>query len=157
MSKFRIDRHFLFLHNEKLTAFSERILRATADNSNLVRPDEIWNSLQQHLFDLRAVLNSNAYRKQQEKTILVRELETYLLMDLNRMADYIENHIGCRSDVFTTGFRSQTEQRKVVQTRRRQRIVSKMEQISDSPSSDEVRKDAFAAKNGFEKIKKSSN
>jgi hypothetical protein len=128
--KFRVDRHFLFLHTERLAVFSERVLRATAENANLKRPEAIWSRLHRHYVAFRNVLDDR-HQKQQQKAAHLRQLETLLLLDLNEFADYIEAEVLCRSDVFTTGFRSQTEQRKEAPTRRQQRIANKLGRIGE--------------------------
>jgi len=127
--KFRIDRHFLFLHNEKLVVFVERILRSTVNNSYVEQPNEIWTSLKEKCTTLRELLNSR-YRRKPDAITQLRNVETAVLSDLNRFADHIEQQLEYRSDVHTTGFRLQTEQRKPVQTLRKQRLEAKLQKIA---------------------------
>jgi hypothetical protein len=124
-TKLNIDRHFLFLHNENLVVFAERILRNTQNNPNIPNNDFIRAMLQEKCAGLRRVLN-NLHLKRKDRTEAVREQEAQLLVQLSRMADYVETSIYCKSDVFTTGFRPLSEHRKDFETRRRQRLSAKL-------------------------------
>jgi hypothetical protein len=124
-AKLNIDRHFLFLHNENLAVFAERVLRSTHHNIHVPNATGVWPSLQDRCCALREVLNNPAL-KRKDRTEAVREQEAHLLVQLSRMADCVEASIDCKSDIFTTGFRPLSEQRKLSETRRRQRLSAKL-------------------------------
>jgi hypothetical protein len=130
--KLIIDRHFLFLHGERLAVFAERILRNTL-NSPYVAHDEVrWQELADATHGLRQALD-NPLLKRKMRTGAVREQEARVLLALNRMADYVEQAAPCKSDVFTTGFRPQSEQRRAMAiangTRRQLRMSAKMARL----------------------------
>jgi hypothetical protein len=133
-NKLNIDRHFLFLHNENLVIFAERILRSMQSNSNMPNNGGIWAALQEKCNGLRRVL-SNPQLKRKDRTEAVREQEAQLLIQLSRMAEYVENTTDCKSDVFTTGFRPLSEHRRPAQTRRRQRLSAKMAHLERAGAS----------------------
>jgi len=54
-----------------------------------------------------------------------------VLVALTRMADYIEQTATCKSDIFTTGFRAQTEHRKPSETVRRRRMSIKLAKLEE--------------------------
>ena len=123
--KLNIDRHFLFLHNENLAVFAERILRNTQHNPNMPNDACIWAALQDSGSAFRRVLNNPAL-KRKDRTEAVRKQEVLLLVQLSRMADHVEKSTTCKSDIFTTGFRPLSEHRKPFETRRRQRLSAKL-------------------------------
>lgn len=125
LTKLNIDRHFLFMHGEKLAVFTERILRDTQQNPYMTKPNVIWENLRVTCSELRRVLDDPAL-KRKERTDAIREKESPVLVALSRMADYVEQVVPYKSDVFTTGFRPQTEHRKVVETVRRRRMSAKL-------------------------------
>lgn len=129
-TKLNIDRHFLFLHGDKLAVFTERILRNTQQNPNMPKPEGLWEDLKTACEALRLTLDDPTL-KRKERTDAIREKEAPALVALNRMADYVENAAPYKSDVFTTGFRPQTEHRKLVQTVRRRRMSARLEQLEE--------------------------
>ena len=135
--KLRVDRHFLFLHNEKLAIFIERVLRATTNNPNLRRPDEIYTALQNNYTEFRRIIHT-PYRKRGEKKMKLRELEFFLMADLNHFADYIEQNVMCRSDIFTTGFHSQMGSRKPAPKPRRHLKNAKSVEIGNHAEDERI-------------------
>lgn len=129
-AKLSIDRHFLFLHGSKLVVFAERVLRDTFQNPYILRPNDIWQNLKESCSELHAVLDAPDL-KRKERTDAMREKEAQVLVALSRMADYVEQTAICKSDIFTTGFRSQTEHRKAGATVRRQRMSVKLAQLEE--------------------------
>lgn len=129
-AKLNIDRHFLFLHSAKLAVFAEKILRGTQQNPYLAKPDDIWESLNNACRELRQALDDPEL-KRKERTDAIREKEPPVLVALTRMADYVEQATKFKSDVFTTGFRAQTEHRKQAETVRQRRLSVKMAQLVD--------------------------
>ena len=132
--KFKVDRHFLFLHGQSLTVFAERVLRKSQSSSYIPNPLEMWSALDQSTAALRLILEHSPL-KRKERTEAIREKESLVLLALGRMADYVECAASCKSDVFTTGFRPHTEHRKRIEegmeTRRRQRVSAKMVQLEE--------------------------
>lgn len=129
-AKLNIDRHFLFLHGYKLAIFSERVLRDLQHNPYLQKPDTLWEGLHLHAIELRNVLNDPEL-KRKERTDAIREREAQVLVALTRIADYVELTAACKSDIFTTGFRAQTEHRKPSETVRRRRMSIKMAKLEE--------------------------
>jgi hypothetical protein len=129
-AKLNIDRHFLFLHGNKLAVFAERVLRDTLHNPYLTKPEGLWTNLLTHTRQLRTVLESPEL-KRKERTDAIREREALVLVALTRMADYIEQTATCKSDIFTTGFRAQTEHRKPSETVRRRRMSIKLAKLEE--------------------------
>lgn len=129
-AKLNIDRHFLFLHGNRLAVFAERVLRDILHNPYLTKPEGIWNALDAHTRQLRVVLD-DADLKRKERTDAIREREAQVLVALTRMADHIEQTATCKSDIFTTGFRAQTEHRKPSETVRRKRMSIKLAQLEE--------------------------
>ena len=129
-AKLNIDRHFLFLHSHKLAVFAERVLRDTLQNPYLSKPETLWSALKMSILDLRTVLD-DADLKRKERTDAIRERESQVLVALSRMADHVEQTATCKSDIFTTGFRAQTEHRKPVETVRRRRMSVKLAQLEE--------------------------
>lgn len=128
--KLNIDRHFLFLHGAKLAIFAERVLRDTFQNPYVLRPNDIWQNLKESCSELHAVLDDPEL-KRKERTEALREKEAQTLVALSRMADYVEQTAACKSDVFTTGFRAQTEHRKAEATIRSRRMSVKLAQLEE--------------------------
>ncbi|MCB0528307.1 MAG: hypothetical protein KDC61_08875 [Saprospiraceae bacterium] len=124
-AKLNIDRHFLFFHGNKLAVFAERILRDTQQNPYIDKPEKHWERLRKSCADLRVILEDPDL-KRKERTDAIREKEAPVLVALGQMADYIETAAPCKSDVFTTGFRPQTEHRRPTKTRRSQRMSVKL-------------------------------
>ena len=129
-AKLNIDRHFLFLHGNKLAVFADRVLRDTLHNPYLTKPEGLWTTLLTHTRQLRSVLESPEL-KRKERTDAIREREALVLVALTRMADYIEQTATCKSDIFTTGFRAQTEHRKPSETVRRRRMSIKLAKLEE--------------------------
>lgn len=127
-AKLNIDRHFLFLHGSKLAVFAERVLRDTLQNPYLAKPEGLWETLQETTRELHAVLDDPEL-KRKERTDAIREQEAQVLVALTRMADFVEQAAACKSDIFTTGFRAQTEHRKPSETVRRRRMSVKMAKL----------------------------
>ena len=127
-AKLNIDRHFLFLHGTKLAVFAERVLRDTLQNPYLVKPEGLWDTLKETTRELHAVLDDPEL-KRKERTDAIREQESQVLVALTRLADYVEQAAACKSDIFTTGFRAQTEHRKPSETVRRRRMSIKMAKL----------------------------
>lgn len=128
--KLNIDRHFLFLHGNKLVVFAERVLRDTLQNPYVTKPEDLWNTLKAATLELRAVLDDPEL-KRKERTDAVREREAQVLVVLSRMAEHVEKTASCKSDIFTTGFRAQTEHRKPSETVRRRRMSVKLAQLEE--------------------------
>jgi hypothetical protein len=129
-AKLNIDRHFLFLHGSKLAVFAERVLRDTFQNPYILRPNDIWQNLKESCYELHTVLDASDL-KRKERTDALREKEAQVLVALSRMADYVEQTAVCKSDIFTTGFRAQTEHRKPKETVRRKRMSVKLAQLEE--------------------------
>lgn len=127
-AKLNIDRHFLFFHGNKLAVFAERILRDTQQNPYILKPDVIWSDLDKSCLELRLTLE-NPELKRKERTDAIREKEAPVMMALGKIADYIEQAAPCKSDVFTTGFRPQTEHRRPAKTLRSQRMSARLAQL----------------------------
>lgn len=127
-AKLNIDRHFLFFHGNKLAVFAERILRDTQQNPYIPTSGPIRDELDAACSDLRRTLE-NPDLKRKERTDAIREKEAPVMVALGKMADYIERAAPCKSDIFTTGFRPQTEHRKPVKTLRSQRMSARLAQL----------------------------
>lgn len=127
-AKLNIDRHFLFFHGNKLVVFAERILRDTQQNPYVQKPAMIWHGLENSCLDLRKTLE-NQDLKRKERTDAIREKEAPVLVALGKMADYIEDAAPCKSDIFTTGFRPQTEHRRLIKTLRSQRMSARLAKL----------------------------
>lgn len=128
--KLNIDRHFLFLHGNKLAVFAERVLRDTLQNPYIAKPETLWNTLKANTMELRAVLDDPEL-KRKERTDAIREREAQVLVALSRLADHVEKTASFKSDIFTTGFRAQTEHRKPSETVRRRRMSIKLAQLEE--------------------------
>ncbi|MBL7776384.1 MAG: hypothetical protein JNK89_10310 [Saprospiraceae bacterium] len=104
-------------------------------STDVTCPDELWANLDQCNEALRQVLADPAL-KRKERTDAIREKEAPVLLALGQMANHVETTAACKSDVFTTGFRPHNEHRKLreqgVETRRRQRVSAKLEQLQNS-------------------------
>lgn len=133
--KLSIDRHFLFLHGERLAVFAERVLRDTQNSPYVPCDMRRWQALERSAASLRQVMRNPAL-KRRARTEAIREQEAIVLQALQQMADYIEVKASCKSDIFTTGFRPQSEQRQVqaelANTRRHQRISAKLERLVET-------------------------
>src|SRR5262245_34157679 len=129
-AKLNIDRHFLFLHSHRLVVFAERVLRDTLQNPYLSKPEGLWSTLKLRILKLSTFID-DAELKRKERTYAIRERESQVLVALSRMADHIEQTATCKSDIFTTGFRAQTEHRKPVETVRRRRMSIKLAQLQE--------------------------
>ncbi len=127
-AKLNIDRHFLFFHGNKLAVFAERILRDTQQNPYVQKPGAIWDELETGCLELRRTME-NPDLKRKERTDAIREKEAPVMVALGKMADYIENAAPCKSDIFTTGFRPQTEHRRPVKTLRSQRMSARLAKL----------------------------
>ena len=126
-AKLKIDRQFLFLHGENLAVFSERVLRNTQMSSAAC----ILERLSATTASLRRVLaDSNLKRKL--RTEAVREKEAAVLLSLGDIADFLENNLTYKSDVFTSGFRPYTTHRKTSATRLEQRMAAKLARLDES-------------------------
>lgn len=126
-AKLKIDRQFLFLHGENLAVFSERVLRNTQMSSAAC----ILERLSATTASLRRVLaDSNLKRKL--RTEAVREKEAAVLLSLGEIADFLENNLTYKSDVFTSGFRPYTTHRKTSATRLEQRMAAKLARLDES-------------------------
>lgn len=128
----KIDRQYMFLHQQNLVVFAERVLRNIQNNPYISNPLHVWTTLHDANEVLRvALLDNNLKRK--ERTEALRERESHVLVALSNMADYIEGHALCKSDVYTTGFRPHTEHRRPVEdgqgTRRHQRMSARMAKL----------------------------
>lgn len=132
--KLLIDRNFLFLHGERLAVFAERVFRDCASSPYVPVNEILCHELEEAANGLRNTLD-NPELKRKARTEALREREATVLITLNRLADYVERFAPCKSDVFTTGFRPQSEQRRPVsvshKTRRQQRMTAKMEKIQN--------------------------
>jgi len=126
-AKLKIDRQFLFLHGDNLAVFSERVLRNTQMSSAAC----ILERLSATTASLRRVLaDSNLKRKL--RTEAVREKEAAVLLSLGEIADFLENNLTYKSDVFTSGFRPYTTHRKTSATRLEQRMAAKLARLDES-------------------------
>ncbi len=124
----QIDRHFYFLRAENLAVFTERVLRNTAQNPNIGRPDLLWNELSESCQNLRRTLGNPAL-KRKLRTDAIREREAGLLKILDRMAGHIESTVTFKSDVLSSGFHLHADQAKM-ETRRKQRMTEKMARLA---------------------------
>ena len=126
-AKLKIDRQFLFLHGDNLAVFSERVLR----NTQMPGAACILQRLSDTTASLRRVLaDSNLKRKM--RTEAVREKEAAVLLSLGEIADFLENNLAYKSDVFTSGFRPYTTHRKTSATRLEQRMAAKLARLDES-------------------------
>lgn len=125
-AKLKIDRQFLFLHGDNLAVFSERVLR----NTQMPSAACILERLSATTASLRRVLaDSNLKRKL--RTEAVREKEAAVLLSLGEIADFLENNLTYKSDVFTSGFRPYTTHRKTSATRLEQRMAAKLARLDE--------------------------
>jgi hypothetical protein len=127
-SALKIDRQFLFLHGPKLAVFAERVLRDTQRNAHVACPAELWEDLEAQNRRLRQVLD-DPFATRRSRSELLRACESPTLVALTRMADHVERAAQYKSDVFTTGFRPQTEHHKPAGTRRRFRLSARMNRL----------------------------
>ncbi len=126
-AKLKIDRQFLFLHGDNLAVFSERVLR----NTQMPSAACLLERLSATTASLRRVLaDSNLKRKL--RTEAVREKEAAVLLSLGGIADFLENNLTYKSDVFTSGFRPYTTHRKTSATRLEQRMAAKLARLDES-------------------------
>ena len=126
-AKLKIDRQFLFLHGDNLAVFSERVLRNTQMSSAAC----ILERLSATTASLRRVL-SDSNLKRKLCTEAVREKEAAVLLSLGEIADFLENNLTYKSDVFTSGFRPYTTHRKTSATRLEQRMAAKLARLDES-------------------------
>ncbi|MFZ4633167.1 MAG: hypothetical protein ACOYNO_03065 [Saprospiraceae bacterium] len=128
----KIDRQFMFLHQQNLVVFAERVLRNVQNNPYIPNPSHIWTTLHESNEGLRKALLDNSL-KRKERTEALRERESHVLIALSNMADHIEGNAPCKSDVYTTGFRPHTEHRRSIEdgqeTRRHQRMSARMAKL----------------------------
>lgn len=131
---FKIDRHFLFLHGDKLVVFTERVLRSLRNHTTLQEPEALISHLQQRCHSLRAVI-ADQDLKRKVRTEALRGCEAPVYLALAELADHIEQEAQCKADIFTTGFRPQGEQersrRRGIPTRRRERVTAKLARLSE--------------------------
>lgn len=126
-AKLKIDRQFLFLHGDNLAVFSERVLR----NTQMQGAACLLERLSATTASLRRVL-SDSNLKRKLRTEAVREKEAAVLLSLGEIADFLENNLTYKSDVFTSGFRPYTTHRKTSATRLEQRMAAKLARLDES-------------------------
>ncbi|HOY05274.1 MAG TPA: hypothetical protein PLO67_07725 [Saprospiraceae bacterium] len=127
-AKLKVDRQFLFLHGDNLAVFSERVLRNTQAQTHASKATFILERLNAANIALRSVLaDSNLKRKL--RTEAVREKEAIVLHFLGEVADFLENNLQFKSDIFTSGFRPYTTHRKTSATRLEQRMAAKLARL----------------------------
>lgn len=132
-AKLKIDRQFLFLHGEKLAVFSERVLRNTSSQVDVHQIACTLEQLSVFTTALRQVL-SDASLKRKVRTEAIREKEADVLFSLGEIADFLENNLHYKSDIFTAGFRPYTTHRKTSATRLEQRMAAKLARLDESRS-----------------------
>jgi len=125
----KIDRHFLFLHGEKLAVFAEKVLRNTEKNAIFPTHEAFWCALKQSIDDFRQIL-SNPFLKRKKRSDALRQTELIVFDTLDKLAIYIEELAELKSDIFTTGFHVHAdhfrEDNSGKMTRRNQRMVAKI-------------------------------
>ncbi|MDX2136131.1 MAG: hypothetical protein SFV52_15205 [Saprospiraceae bacterium] len=128
----KIDRQFMFLHQNNLSVFVDRVLRNTQNNPYIPYQEMLWEQLREANRALRIALDDPAL-KRKERTEVLRAHEAKVLIALGNLADYIELNAPCKSDVYTTGFRPHAEHRRATngsgETRRIQRMNARMAKI----------------------------
>ena len=133
-TKFQIDRHYLFLHGNRLVIFTERVLRNMHHNKNVPLSLTLWEELKSANARLLEAIADPAL-KRKARTEAIREKEAQVLLSLGQIVDYSEAIATCKSDVFTTGFRPHLEHRRLIEdgidTRRRRRVSAKMAWLSE--------------------------
>lgn len=127
-TKLKIDRQFLFLHGENLAVFSERVLRNTQSKDLSRHAACMLERLIAANSALREVL-SDSHLKRKLRTEAVREKEAFVLLSLGELADFLENNLSYKSDIFTSGFRPYTTHRKSSATRLEQRMAAKLARL----------------------------
>ena len=127
-AKLKIDRQFLFLHVDNLATFSERVLRNTHAQIQAHVAACLLEKLNTANAALRKVL-ADPHLKRKPRTEAVREKETAVLLFLGEMADFLENNLQYKSDIFTSGFRPYTTHRKNSATRLEQRMAAKLARL----------------------------
>lgn len=123
----KIDRQFLFLHGDNLAVFCERVLR----NTHMTSAACILQRLSDTTASLRRVL-SDPNLKRKLRTEAVREKEAAVLLSLGELADFLENNLAYKSDIFTSGFRPYTTHRKTSATRLEQRMAAKLARLDEA-------------------------
>lgn len=131
----KIDRQFMFLHQNNLAVFVERVLRNTQNNPYIPYPEQLSEQLEEANQALRAAL-TDPNLKRKERTETLRGLESKVIIALGNLADYVEGHAPCKSDVYTSGFRPHAEHRRSAteghETRRHQRISARMAKLEEA-------------------------
>jgi hypothetical protein len=136
-AKLKVDRQFLFLHGDNLAVFSERVLRNTQTQLHAHKASCLLEKLNAATAALRRVLaDSNLKRK--VRTEAVREKEAGVLHYLGAMADFLENNLEFKSDIFTSGFRPYTTHRKTSATRLEQRMAAKLARLEVSKTEESI-------------------
>lgn len=128
-SNIKIDRHYLFLHGVSLAIFAERILRNTAQNPNISKPTTLWEDLSETCRSLRATLADSSLRRKR-RTEAIREQEARLLSKLEKMAEHVERITAFKSDALSAGFHLHNDHSDKPDTRRKQRMTTKMARLS---------------------------
>lgn len=127
-TKLKVDRQFLFLHGDNLAVFSERVLRNTQAQVHVHEAVSILERLNAANNVLRKVL-ADPHLKRKLRTEAVREKEATVLLFLGEIADFLENNLKYKSDIFTSGFRPYTTHRKNSATRLEQRMAAKLARL----------------------------
>ncbi|MEZ4917531.1 MAG: hypothetical protein R2792_00375 [Saprospiraceae bacterium] len=107
----RVDRRFENMHGQKLAVLADRVARKTESSPYLNCPTEILEDVRNQLLTLQGVLADSSL-KRKARTEAIRSYELPLKASLKVLADYIEGQAQCKSDIYTTGFRPLSEQRK---------------------------------------------
>lgn len=128
IAKLKVDRQFLFLHGDNLAIFSERVLRNTQAQVDAPRAVCVLEKLNTANLALRKVL-ADPHLKRKMRTEAVREKEATVLLFLGELADFLENNLQYKSDIFTSGFRPYTTHRKNSATRLEQRMAAKLARL----------------------------
>ncbi len=124
---FQIDRHFLFLHSEKLAVFTERVLRSTQHNPSIPKPEGVWDDLNENVLALRKTI-ADPFLKRKDKTDAIRAKEAPVVRGLEKLATHVESSAKFKSDALTSGFHLHSDHAKG-ETRRKARMSAKMEQL----------------------------
>ena len=125
-AKLNIDRNFLLMRNEALLTFAERVLRNMEQNPYIKQPEGICERLATAVAQLRDTTNDRAL-KGKFRTEAIRQMEVPIHQQLGHLADYVEDTCQCKSDINTTGFRPQSEQRRDSVARRTARVSERMQ------------------------------
>lgn len=129
MLNFRIDRHFLFLKNDNLATFAERILRNTTRNPYYKKENDISEAVETGVKKLRIAM-TDPFLKRKDRIPLIKVQEATLLKSLEKLAEHIETTLDCKADILSTGFHLHTDSKE--NTRRQQRMGLKIEKIGIS-------------------------